>query len=136
MKLYKSDWIGICVGIIIGAFQPFVIIGNQYFLSFNDEVFDKVLLQVIAFGLIVPPLLAIITKYLIKSHLALYEKIGKYINLMRCEQLLETKANAIGTACPYCLIMLDDALKEMELENKIEVMDLAEVIENLIQSNT
>lgn len=64
------------------------------------------------------------------------EKIGKYINLVRCEQLLETKANTIGTACPYCLIMLEDALKEIDLENKIKVLDLAELIENLIQSNT
>jgi len=96
MKLYKSDWLGICVGIIIGAFQPFVIIGNQHFLSFNDEVFDKVLLQVIAFGLIVPPLLAIITKYLIKSPLAFYEKIGKYINIMFIIIVFGITAGSVG----------------------------------------
>lgn len=56
------------------------------------------------------------------------EKNSLRINEMRCDQLVETGAKNIVTACPYCLIMLDDAIKEKSLEDEVRVMDLTQVI--------
>lgn len=56
------------------------------------------------------------------------EDVGKRINSMRCEQLLETGAKTFATACPYCLIMLGDALKDKDLDDEIKLFDIAEII--------
>ncbi len=41
----------------------------------------------------------------------LEEREGKRINLERADEALGTGADVVSTACPYCLIMLDDAVK-------------------------
>ncbi|RJP84206.1 MAG: (Fe-S)-binding protein [Desulfobacteraceae bacterium] len=56
------------------------------------------------------------------------EKIGKRINTERFEQLSATGAKTIATACPYCMIMLDDAMKEKGVEADFEVLDLAQLM--------
>jgi Fe-S oxidoreductase len=56
------------------------------------------------------------------------ENIGKRINSERFEQLAATGAKTIATACPYCMIMLDDAMKEKGLEEEFEVMDLVQMM--------
>lgn len=56
------------------------------------------------------------------------ETIGKRINHERCEQLLLTGAKTIATACPYCMIMMDDAVKDKGLEEDIKIMDLAQFV--------
>jgi Fe-S oxidoreductase len=56
------------------------------------------------------------------------ENIGKRINSERFEQLSATGAKTIATACPYCMIMLDDAMKEKGLEEEFEVLDLAQMM--------
>jgi Fe-S oxidoreductase len=57
------------------------------------------------------------------------------VNLKRTEQLLETGAKTFATACPYCLIMLDDAVKQKGLEEDIKVLDLAELLERSIKKD-
>ena len=56
------------------------------------------------------------------------ETQGKRINQERLEQLMVTGAKTVATACPYCMIMLDDAAKELDLEEEVEVKDLAQLI--------
>jgi Fe-S oxidoreductase/nitrate reductase gamma subunit len=56
------------------------------------------------------------------------EDIGKRINHLRFEDVLETKANIIGTACPFCLTMLEDATKDKGMEESIKAQDLAELV--------
>ncbi len=56
------------------------------------------------------------------------EKTGKRINTERLEQLLATGAKTIATACPYCMIMLDDAMKEKGLEDELRIMDLSQLL--------
>jgi Fe-S oxidoreductase len=63
------------------------------------------------------------------------ENIGNRINTMRCEQLLETGAKTFATACPYCLIMLDDAVKEKSLEDEINIFDLAEIVDQSVKTD-
>jgi len=57
------------------------------------------------------------------------EKIGKRINQMRVDQAIQAKAALIGTACPYCLTMLGDGIKEKGQEETIAVFDLSELVE-------
>ena len=56
------------------------------------------------------------------------EKIGTRINRMRTEQAMQTKANYVGTACPYCLTMILDGIKEKGLGESMSVMDLSEFV--------
>ncbi|MCJ7508238.1 MAG: heterodisulfide reductase-related iron-sulfur binding cluster [candidate division Zixibacteria bacterium] len=60
------------------------------------------------------------------------ENLGKRINQIRIEQLNSTGSEVISTACPYCLTMLEDGVKEKALEEKLRVKDIAELVEELI----
>ncbi|MFZ5922106.1 MAG: heterodisulfide reductase-related iron-sulfur binding cluster [Chloroflexota bacterium] len=50
------------------------------------------------------------------------------INHRRLEQALDAKAEVVATACPYCLIMFDDAVRSKGLGEQVKVMDIAEVL--------
>ena len=61
------------------------------------------------------------------------ENIGTRINVNRTDEALGTGADVISTACPYCLIMLDDATKARQAEGSasesIKVLDVSQVLE-------
>jgi Fe-S oxidoreductase len=40
------------------------------------------------------------------------EKLGKKVNTERSQELLNTGAERVAVACPYCYIMIDDGVKE------------------------
>jgi 3-keto-L-gulonate-6-phosphate decarboxylase len=44
----------------------------------------------------------------------------------------EAGANVIVTACPYCMVNLEDAIKVAGLEGKMSVIDLAELAEKYL----
>ncbi len=63
------------------------------------------------------------------------ERIGKRVNVERTEEALGTGAEIIATSCPYCLIMLDDAVNAKRAEggaNGVTVIDIAQVIADSI----
>ncbi|MBN1227094.1 MAG: (Fe-S)-binding protein [Deltaproteobacteria bacterium] len=47
---------------------------------------------------------------------------------IRVKQSLQTGASIIAVACPQCAKMLDDAVKVEELEDTVEVLDIAEIV--------
>ncbi len=55
------------------------------------------------------------------------EKPEQRVNVLRTEQLLETKATTIATACPYCMTMLTDGVKNKELEETVKNRDVLEL---------
>ena len=57
------------------------------------------------------------------------ESIGKRVNLERTEEALATGASVISTACPFCMIMLDDAVKASGRGDDVAVLDLSQVVE-------
>jgi Fe-S oxidoreductase len=59
----------------------------------------------------------------------LEENIGKRINMERTEEALGTGADVVSTACPYCMIMLDDAVKAHQKEDDVRVLDLSQLVE-------
>ena len=52
----------------------------------------------------------------------------KKLSEVRIREAVDTGADAVITACPYCLIMLEDARKTAGFEGRIKVMDLNELI--------
>ncbi len=60
------------------------------------------------------------------------EKLGTRINQMRLKQAQETGAQIVATACPYCLTMLEDGIKELEIKD-MQAQDLAELVEQSLQ---
>jgi Fe-S oxidoreductase len=59
----------------------------------------------------------------------LEENIGKRINMERTEEALGTGADVVSTACPYCMIMLDDAVRAHAKEDDVRVLDLSQLLE-------
>jgi heterodisulfide reductase subunit D len=57
------------------------------------------------------------------------EKGNKDINIERAEEALETGANIIAAACPFCLTMMSDGVKNKNKEHEVRVMDLAELVQ-------
>jgi len=61
------------------------------------------------------------------------EQIGRRINQMRTEEAINTKAEILASACPYCLQMFEDAIKALEAEGKLKALDLSEIVAESIQ---
>ena len=57
------------------------------------------------------------------------------INHRRLDDAIEAKADVVTTACPYCLLMFDDAIRSKGLGDQIEVMDVAEVLVNQLDDD-
>jgi Fe-S oxidoreductase len=56
------------------------------------------------------------------------EKGNKEVNIERTEEALETGAGTIAVACPFCMTMMSDGVKNKEKEGQVQVKDLAELI--------
>jgi Fe-S oxidoreductase len=60
------------------------------------------------------------------------ERIGKRINTERIEEALGTDPDTISTGCPYCMVMLGDAVSAKkssgEAKETLEVIDVAQVL--------
>ncbi|MDP1842081.1 MAG: (Fe-S)-binding protein [Sediminibacterium sp.] len=52
----------------------------------------------------------------------------KRINIERADEALETGANFIAAACPFCNTMITDGVKNREKEQEVGVLDIAEMI--------
>ncbi|GAA2621141.1 (Fe-S)-binding protein [Actinomadura fulvescens] len=60
------------------------------------------------------------------------ERIGKRINTERVDEALETNPDTVSTACPFCLVMLGDAINEKKNEGaakeSLEVVDVSQLL--------
>jgi Fe-S oxidoreductase len=65
------------------------------------------------------------------------ERIGKRINTERIEEALATDPDTVSTACPYCLVMLGDAVNAKkssgEAKDSLEVVDVAQLLARAVQ---
>jgi Fe-S oxidoreductase len=62
----------------------------------------------------------------------LEEHIGTRINRARTTEALELSPDTIASACPFCLIMLDDGVKDKGVEDKVKTLDIAEIVERAL----
>ena len=51
------------------------------------------------------------------------------IGVLRVQMAAEAGANVIVTACPFCMVNLEDAIKVAGMEGKMSVLDLTEVVD-------
>ena len=51
------------------------------------------------------------------------------VNQTRLDQVLAVDANTVSTNCPFCLIMLDDAVRSRGITDQIQVLDLVEILD-------
>jgi Fe-S oxidoreductase len=56
------------------------------------------------------------------------EKIGTRINQNRVEEIARSGVSTVATACPFCLTMLRDGVSEKNLEGKLDIKDVAELV--------
>ncbi|MFN6943921.1 MAG: (Fe-S)-binding protein [Cytophagaceae bacterium] len=52
----------------------------------------------------------------------------KDVNIERTEEAIGTGAEIIASACPFCMTMLADGVKNKEKEQEVKVFDIAELI--------
>ncbi len=57
------------------------------------------------------------------------------MGVLRVEMAKNSGANVIVTACPFCLVNIEDAIKVSGLEGQMEALDLTELIAQHLQSN-
>jgi Fe-S oxidoreductase len=68
----------------------------------------------------------------------LEERIGKRINTERIDEALALDPDTVSTACPYCLVMLGDAINEKkaagQAKQSLEVTDVAQLLARSVRS--
>ncbi len=56
------------------------------------------------------------------------ETIGKRINLERSEEIADKQVTTVAVACPFCLTMVEDGMKELNKDEKIKTQDICELV--------
>jgi len=62
------------------------------------------------------------------GHMWMEEDPAQRVSERRAQEIIEAKAALVSTACPYCLTMLEDALKAKGVEESIKAVDLSELV--------
>jgi Fe-S oxidoreductase len=57
------------------------------------------------------------------------EPSDKRVNHLRVAQALETNPDVIAVSCPFCMIMLNDGLKAKDMDEKVQLLDVVELVE-------
>jgi Fe-S oxidoreductase len=67
------------------------------------------------------------------------EKIGKRINVERVDEALALDPDIVSTACPFCLVMLGDAVtakkQDGEAREEVEVLDVSQLLIRSVRRN-
>ena len=53
------------------------------------------------------------------------EQTGQKVNIERTREAVATGADVIATGCPFCFVMIDDGVKELGVDETVQVKDLA-----------
>jgi hypothetical protein len=60
------------------------------------------------------------------------EKIGKQVNVERVDEAVGLEPDYISTACPFCIVMLSDAVtakkQKSEVKEGLEVLDVSQLL--------
>jgi Fe-S oxidoreductase len=61
------------------------------------------------------------------------ELIGKRIYIERTREALKTDSQIIAVACPYCMTMFEDGVKDEKAADRVKVKDIAEIVAESIK---
>jgi len=56
------------------------------------------------------------------------EEKGPRVNRNRTDEVLASGAQVAAVACPFCTIMITDGVKAAQAEEKVQVLDIAEIV--------
>ncbi|MFZ3383868.1 MAG: heterodisulfide reductase-related iron-sulfur binding cluster [Candidatus Methanoperedens sp.] len=56
------------------------------------------------------------------------ESTGKRINVERVEEAMKKDPGTICVSCPYCMTMFEDGIKDIKADDKVQVLDIAEIV--------
>jgi Fe-S oxidoreductase len=56
------------------------------------------------------------------------ERIGTRVNVNRVDEILTKSVDTVAVACPFCTVMVEDGLKHRNADEKVQVLDVAQVI--------
>ena len=56
------------------------------------------------------------------------EREGERVNVNRTDEVIATGAEAVAVACPFCNIMMTDGMKQRNVDDQIQVIDIAELV--------
>ncbi len=56
------------------------------------------------------------------------EHDGTRVNVNRTDEVIAADVEAVAVACPFCNIMLTDGMKQRNVDDKIQVLDVAELV--------
>ena len=62
------------------------------------------------------------------------EEKGPRVNRNRTQEILESGAAVAAVACPFCTIMITDGVKDAGAEEKLQVLDVAEVVRKSLKN--
>jgi Fe-S oxidoreductase/nitrate reductase gamma subunit len=62
------------------------------------------------------------------GHMWMEEEPDKRVNTRRVQEIIESRVDMVATACPYCVVMFEDALKAEGAEETLQVKDLSELV--------
>jgi Fe-S oxidoreductase len=60
------------------------------------------------------------------------ESTGSRINVARVEEALQVDPETICVCCPYCMTMFEDGLKDKDADDRVQVLDLAEIVDKAL----
>jgi Fe-S oxidoreductase/nitrate reductase gamma subunit len=63
------------------------------------------------------------------------EKIGKRVNQTRMKEALDTGAEVLAAACPFCITMFDDGIKGIEAEDRMQIEDISEIVVKALEAS-
>ena len=61
------------------------------------------------------------------GHMFMEERLGNKISHTRLNHAIATKSHTIATACPFCIRMLNDAACDKNIEQQVQIKDIAEI---------
>jgi len=56
------------------------------------------------------------------------EHEGQRVNFNRADEIIAAEVSTVAVACPFCNIMLTDGMKQRNVDDKIAVLDVAELV--------
>ncbi|MDQ6675629.1 MAG: heterodisulfide reductase-related iron-sulfur binding cluster [Chloroflexota bacterium] len=62
------------------------------------------------------------------------EKRGTRISHNRLNEAIDTRANGVAVACPFCVTMFEDGVRALNVEERFAVRDIAEIVAGALPS--
>ena len=61
------------------------------------------------------------------------EEADQRVNVARIDQILRSDPEVVAASCPFCMIMLSDGVKARGVEERVEVLNVMEIIDRAVK---